>query len=114
LQGKVFKTSSGNQVRDFLYVSDFTNLIKKIITKKKIKSGIYNVGSGQQTSLKTIIKKIGVLIKNGKIKYNAISMRKEEVKFLYPSIKKIKKSFNWRPQTNIFSGLKKTIRFYEK
>lgn len=114
LQGKIFKTSSGNQVRDFLYVSDFTNLIKKIITIDKIKSGIYNVGSGEKTSLKTIIEKIGGLIKNGKIEYNAISMRRDEVKLLYPSIKKIKMSFNWRSQTNIFSGLKRTIRFYEK
>lgn len=114
LQGKIFKTSSGNQVRDFLYVSDFVSLIKKIITIKKIKSGIYNAGSGKQTSLKTLVNKIGVLIKNGKIEYNAISMRKNEPKFLYPSIKKIKKGFNWRPQINIFSGLKKTISFYEK
>ena len=45
LKGKCFKSTSGKQYRDFLHISDLTSLIKKILKKKKINHGIYNVGS---------------------------------------------------------------------
>ena len=35
LRGKQFKSSSGEQLRDFMYVEDFTNLMIKILKKKK-------------------------------------------------------------------------------
>ena len=40
-------------------------------------------------------------------------MRKDEVKILYPNIKKIKKIFNWSPKTSLSIGINKTIKFYE-
>ena len=41
-------------------------------------------------------------------------MRKDEIKILFPNTKKIKKIFKWRPVTSLSSGIKKTIKFYEK
>ena len=41
-------------------------------------------------------------------------MRKDESQSLFPKITKIKKTFDWVPNTNITKGLKKTITFYEK
>ena len=41
LKGKNFNCSAGIQIRDFLFVDDFTLLIKKILKCKNIKSGIY-------------------------------------------------------------------------
>ena len=41
-------------------------------------------------------------------------MKKSETKKSYPNVKKIKKIFNWKPNTNLDVGLKKTIKFYEK
>ena len=40
-------------------------------------------------------------------------MRKEEVLNSLPNISKIKKTFNWKPTTNLQKGLIKTISFYE-
>ena len=40
-------------------------------------------------------------------------MRKEEVLNSLPNISKIKKTFNWKPTTNLHNGLIKTIKFYE-
>jgi len=41
-------------------------------------------------------------------------MRKDEIMNLYPSIKKVKKYFNWIPKVKLNDGLKKTINSYAK
>ena len=88
---KNFNSSSGTQLRDFLYVDDFVNLIKKIIQTKKIKSGIFNVvGFGRAISIKSVLQKIEKKIKFGKVKYGKIKMRKDEPKVLFPVTKKLK------------------------
>ena len=75
LKGKKFDTSSGTQVRDFLYVDDFISLIKKILKKKSIRSGIYKVGSGKPVEVSNILKKIKILIGKSEINFKEIKMR---------------------------------------
>ncbi len=114
LKNKSFPCSDGSQFRDFLFVDDFTNLIIKIINSKKLFSGIYNVGYGKPYNVKNIINLIQKKIKKGKPLFGKIKMRKEEMIYTYPDIKKIKKVYKWKPKTDINSGLKKTINFYAK
>ena len=111
---KSFNASSGQQIRDFMYIDDFTRLLKKIFLIKKPLKGIYNVGSGKPIKVKKILNQIEKIIKNGKVNYNIIKMKKSETQKSYPDIKKIKKVFKWKSNTNLVKGLKKTINFYEK
>ncbi len=111
---KSFNASSGQQIRDFMYIDDFTRLLKKIFLIKKPLKGIYNVGSGKPIKVKKILNQIEKIIKNGKVNYNIIKMKKSETQKSYPDIKKIKKVFKWKSNTNLAKGLKKTIDFYEK
>ena len=111
---KKFNCTNGIQYRDFLYVDDLSNLFKKILNKKKIKEGIYNVGTGQPLQVKKVIDHIVNLTKKGKPLFGKIKMRNDEDAEYYPNILKIKKSFNWKSKINIIDGLKKTIKFYEK
>lgn len=114
IKNKKFNCSEGLQKRDFLYIDDFTNLIKKILKKKIIRKKIYNIGSSMPIKIKNVINKIRSYIKLGKPQFGAIKMRKEEINKLYPSIIKIKKDFNWRPKIRFNTGIKKTIFFYVK
>mgnify|MGYP001958968279 CR=1 FL=1 len=114
LRGEQFNSSSGDQLRDFLYVDDFTNLVVKILKNKKTPVGIYNVGTGIPTSIRSVLEKIKSQINKGNINYGSIEMRNDETKILYPNIRKIKKIFKWSPKTSLSLGIKKTIKFYEK
>ena len=114
LKNKKFNCTDGLQKRDFLYVDDLNDLLIKIFKKKKIKSGIYNVGYGKQVCVKKVIKNIQTIVKKGKPIFGAIKKRDDETMNLYPKILKVKKYFNWKPKTNLSKGLKKTIMFYEK
>ena len=100
------------QKRDFLYVDDFVELIKKILKQKKIRKEIFNVGSGKPISVKFIIQMIQSSIGLGKPQFGKIPMRKDEINSLYPSIKKIKKKLSWLPKKNLKAGIKKTIQSY--
>ena len=113
-KNKKFNCTSGLQKRDFIFIEDFVNLIKKILIKKKIRKKVYNVGTGKPLSVKFVIKKIKSYLNSGKPQFGLIPMRKDESKTLYPSIKKVSKDFKWSPRVNLSSGLKKTILLYGK
>lgn len=113
LKNKSFDCTDGSQYRDFLYVEDFIDLVIKIIKKRKIKEGIYNVGSGKPIKVKKVISSIQKIIKKGKPQFGKIKMRRDESNSSYPNILKIKRNLNWKPKTKFHYGLKKTINFYE-
>ncbi len=113
LKNKKFKCSSGIQIRDFLYVDDFTNLINKIICTKKKVQGIFNVGSTNPKRVFNIIKKIQNKIKKGHPLFGTIPMRKDEQLKYFPSTKKILKLISWKSRISINSGLDKTIKSYK-
>ena len=114
LKNKSFACTDGSQFRDFLYVDDFCELIKKILKKKNNINGIYNVGFGKPNKVKDVIKLIQKKINRGNPIFGKIKMRTEEMKFTYPNINKVKTIYKWRPKIKINDGLKKTIDFYAK
>jgi nucleoside-diphosphate-sugar epimerase len=89
---------------DFIYISDVTKALYEL-TFKKIKSGIYNLGSGKLFLNKEIYDKILFIIKKkncqNKIKFNRYG--------LYADISKIMSETKWRPVVSINEGIKKTI-----
>jgi len=110
-KNKKFELSDCEQYRDFLYIDDFVNLLFKIFKSNKNSLGnIFNVGFGKPFKLKKIVTTIRNKIKKGSPIYGKLKLRKDEIKILYPNIKKTKKFFNWSPKTSILDGIKKTIK----
>ena len=115
LKNKSFNCSNGKQLRDFLFIDDFSKLVLKILkNKKKIKSGIYNVGNGNPVKVRNVINKINKILKKGKPNFGKIKMRKDEINAQFPNINKLKKTFKWSPKVNLNSGIIRTIKFYRK
>ena len=71
------------------------------------------MASGKPTNIKKIIEFIKEFLKSGHPKYGLIKLREDEPKKLYPSISKIKRILRWEPKTNLFIGIKKTIKYYK-
>ena len=113
LNNKKFDCTNGNQSRDFLHIDDLTDLLIKILNKKKVKKGIFNVGTGNPLQVKKIINLITNITKKGKPLFGKIKMRNDEDITYYPNVSKIKKYFKWRSKINIITGIKKTIKHYE-
>jgi len=113
LKNKSFDCSEGKQSRDFIFISDFNDLVKKIIDKK-ITGEILNVGTGKPQNVKKVIELIKKKANGGKPMYGRIPLRKDEIFKLYPKITKAKKLLDWTPKISFENGIEKTINYYKE
>jgi UDP-glucose 4-epimerase len=90
---------SGNQKRDFTYVTDVVNAMITVAKSKKLNGEIFNVGSSKTISVNTIVK----LLKGNVIK---IPKRPGEPNITFADINKITKKTKWKPKINIEKGIK--------
>lgn len=101
---------TGNQTRDFIYISDLVEAL--IILVKKGKNEIYNVGSGKEITLKKVFAEIKSL-SDSNISATYKNAKISETQRSVMNIKKIQKEFNWSPKTNFTQGLLKTIEWHK-
>lgn len=114
LKNKNFYCSSGIQLRDFLYISDFVEAVYKSLNNKSAIGKIINIGYGVPMQVKEVINLICKIIKKGRPEFNKIKLRKDEIMILFPSIKKSLKILRWKPKIKFLNGIKKTISDYKK
>ena len=107
---EIVKLSNEKTRRDFLYISDFIELLNKILNKFPSGFNIYNVGSGTSYSITEISRKIANLLnKEIRICYDG-SIRKQDINEMVADITKTSKEFDWNPKIDIDQGLTLTIR----
>lgn len=103
---------SCNTTIDYLYISDFTDLVYKLISTSN--TGIYNICSGNEYKLKDVISKIHNLVGfSNKITFSSNQHRSLSSSYICGKNNKIIKSTNITPQINLEEGLKKTLKFYK-
>ena len=101
-------TTPGEQKRDFIYVKDFSILIKELLKNSdKIKGEVINVGSGISISLKEIILYLKEkLNSSSEIKFGAIPYRENEMMNFSLDISKLENILNnklnleWKDKIN--------------
>ncbi|MBI2195866.1 MAG: NAD-dependent epimerase/dehydratase, partial [Candidatus Levybacteria bacterium] len=94
---------------DFIYVEDVADAVSKLILHYS-KSGIFNIGSGQLTSVKTILNIIYNLFSKKEDYKKADQIQTDALSANYANISKIEKEVGWKPQTNIEKGIKGIIQ----
>jgi len=109
---KEFKTSLGEQVRDFCYIDDITDGILKALKCDNVNGEIINLASGNPISIRTVIEKVQTYIGKGSPKFGKIAYRTGENMSLYADISKAELLLGWRPKTAIESGIKKIVDHY--
>ena len=108
--------SNGKLIRDYIFVEDVANayylLMKKMI-KSKERLRIYNVGSKENLTVKSLVKliinsmntkKLIPIIKNS----SKIEIFKQKLNY-----KKIKQDLNWFPKYKLKNSIKITIDWYK-
>ena len=109
---------SGDNIRDWLYVSDHCDAIYEALTKGKI-GETYNIGSNKNLNniqitkmLIAIAKKKNLIGSNSKIHF-VKDRPGHDIRYALNS-KKIKKKLKWSSKININDGLEKTFSWYVK
>jgi len=114
IKNKKFPCSSGEQLRDFLYIDDVVDAILKSLKCEKARGQIINIGTAKPQKVKNVINLIKKILKGGHPQFGKIKFRKDEILKIYPNIKKAKKKINWHPRTLFNKGLKSTIEYYNE
>ena len=92
----------GKQTRDFIHIFDLVDVMVKVAQNGK-NGEVYNVASGQETSINSIADIIG----GNKVK---IPKRPGEPDRSLADISKIKAHFNWQPKITINEGIKMLLK----
>ena len=116
LEENTIELGSPNNVRDFIFIEDVMDVFLKMMqTDKKYLGEVFNIGSGKQHSIQQVVETVEkVLDKKLDVSYGGKSSPYQEPKNFIADISKTKKEFDWEPQHDLETGIKKTIEWFEK
>ncbi|MDB4291352.1 NAD-dependent epimerase/dehydratase family protein [Cyclobacteriaceae bacterium] len=109
-QKKLFSMTKGEQYRDFIFIDDLIEAIKRTILIDDVSGLIINIASGISYKLSDIAKKISKIL-NGdcNLQIGALEYRKLEIMNYSVDITLASLKLNWKPSTSIDKGLVITI-----
>ncbi|MEM3541151.1 MAG: SDR family oxidoreductase [Candidatus Bilamarchaeaceae archaeon] len=101
---------NGEQTRDFVYVEDVVSA-NILALESTVKNGIYNIGSGKETSLNELVKTLNEIL-GTKIEPIYEPPREGDIQRSVADISKAKKDLGYIPKYTLKEGLTKTIEWY--
>lgn len=102
----------GKNTRDYIYIDDVINNIKKI-SFKKTEYRVYNIGSGKGATINQVIKLITDTT-GKKIKIKKVAARDSDVRRVILSTKRIRKEIDYSLETDLEEGVRKTWEWINK
>ena len=115
IYGSNYKTKDGTCIRDYIHVSDISEIHYKIllkIDKKKI-SKIIKCGYGKGVSVKDVVNEFRKYA-NKNLKIIEYSKREGDMVKVISDSRKLKKFINWKPKYNNLGKIIKTCLNWEK
>ncbi len=103
---------NGKQTRDYVYVSDVVDA--NLLALKNInKTGVYNVGTGKETSVNKIFREINRHFGNAFKEVHGPAKPGEQ-KTSCLSNKKIRRAFGWIPKVDLENGIRRTFKWFKE
>ena len=107
--GQPIINGTGKQTRDFVYVDDVVEAI--MVTLGEDVQGIYNVGTGQETTVNECYGIIKDLTKSQCKDLYGAAKKGEQFRSVL-DVTKIREKFGWDPQVSLQEGLTRTVNFF--
>ncbi len=112
LLGQPAPCSHGLQVRDYMSVEDLGDAFGALVDSDV--TGACNVASGQATTLKAIITRIGELLRRPDlIKLGAYRARANDVPLVVADTRKLNAQVGWQPKLDLDDGLQRAIAWWQ-
>ncbi|MEW6604508.1 MAG: GDP-mannose 4,6-dehydratase [Thermoproteota archaeon] len=99
----------GSKTRDFTHVQD---IVDGTMKAAKVGDGIYNLGSGSNTSVNSMISMMQEVL-GRKLKVNHIASPPGDVPDTYADITKAKKELKYTPRVGLKEGIKSCLEWYK-
>jgi nucleoside-diphosphate-sugar epimerase len=104
-ENKPVHVSSGEQIRQYIHVTDVINLLTEIF-HGRIKAGIYNVANADTISVRTLVETVATQIQlNATITFGDVSKTDQSMAVLNIATNKIRATATWQPQITLKQGI---------
>ncbi len=115
LRGKDLNITQGEQTRDFVFIEDMVDAYLKASLSKEALGEIINIGSGIQHSVKEVVNNVLELCGNPvTVHWGALPYRNGETSTWLADNSKARQLLAWKPQTDLDTGLRKTIAWFRQ
>jgi len=104
-------TGTGKQTRDYVYVGDVVRA--QLLAMDKDATGMYHIGTGIETSVAQLFKKINKLT-GAKQKEAHVAACQGEVMRSALDARKARKELGWTPEVSLDDGLRRTVEWFAK
>lgn len=112
IKNEVFSASPGEQMRDYLHVTDVANAFLALAEKQA--AGIFNICPAKPIAVKSLLNMIGELMgKTNLLAHGALPYREWEPMYIAGNNNKLK-AMGWVPSVDLRSGLHDTIKCWER
>lgn len=109
--GQPIVNGTGKQTRDFIYVDDVVEAI--LVTLGEDVQGIFNVGTGQETTINECYGIIKSLTKCQCKELYGAAKKGEQFRSVL-DVTKLREVFGWDPQVTLQEGLTRTVDFFRE
>ncbi len=109
--GEVEVWGSGEEARDFLYISDLADFVELALERQSAPFGLFNAGSGQAVPVSVLVKR--VIEHSGKY----LKVRYDAGKPNIPTrvcldSTRAKEALGWAPRVSLDEGIRKTLEWF--
>src|SRR5512136_409150 len=105
--GSIVVFGEGGQTRDFVYIDDVINALEAAALARQVDREVINIGSGEETSIETLLELIGRLTPSPLTPLRNTSGG--GVKRLWANIGKAHALLNYHPKVSLEEGLRLTM-----
>lgn len=111
LRGEPALCSSGEQVRDFLHVSDVASAFVTLLDSEV--QGPVNIASGEAVAIRDVVEKISAKLGHPELlRLGARPAPAQEPPLLLADIRRLNGELGWQPTISLDSGLDETIAWW--
>jgi nucleoside-diphosphate-sugar epimerase len=111
LRGEKCRLSTGDQVRDFLHVSDVGRALGAVFRDELL--GVVNIGSSQPVTVRQVAETIGKLMERSELlEFGVVPPRPGDPPYVVADTVRLR-STGWEPKFTLTSGLEQTIEWWQ-
>lgn len=114
LRGDRPALTKGEQLWDFVHADDVAAAICGIAASRTA-SGVFNVGSGQTGTIRSIVERLRDLAAPGAaLGFGELDYRPDQIMHLKADISRLRAAIGWEPQVSLADGLSQTVEWFRE
>jgi len=110
--GETVACSSGEQIRDFLYVEDLASAFVELVDSAA--TGCFDLGSGEGVALRTVLLTLEELAGcEGVVRFGEAPQR-DEPALIVADVRRLRAETDWQPSHGLRDGLERTLEWWRE